>query len=151
MRTARLLSLVLILLAAADLAAVVNVERKKTRTPNLDPVQSDLQQFEGKWDYVVSRGDLAVTIRGGTYTSADSQGNVRLSAVMKIDPTKNPKWLDMVYTAGPLKGQTLLALYELKGDTLTLCIQMNGKDRPAAFRAENNQDLCVLKRHKKAR
>jgi uncharacterized protein (TIGR03067 family) len=144
-----MLAFTVILLAAADLAAVVDPDRKKTRTPNVDPVKEELKQLEGKWDYAVSRGDLAVTIQAGTYTSADSKGNVRLAAVMKLDPTKKPKWLDMVYIAGPLKGQTLMALYEVKGDTLTLCIHMSGKDRPTAFQGGNNCDLCVLKRQKK--
>jgi uncharacterized protein (TIGR03067 family) len=146
-----MLAFTIILLAAANLAAVVDPDRKKTRTPNVDPVKDELKQLEGKWDYAVSRGDLAVTIQAGTYTSADSKGNVRLAAVMKVDPTKKPKWLDMVYIAGPLKGQTLLALYEVKGDTLTLCIHMSGKDRPTALQGGGNIDLCVLKRQKKAR
>jgi len=152
MLKARLLASIILLLGAADLAAVVDrLNRKKVRTPNFDPVQEDMKRLEGGWDYAISRGDLAVTIRAGTYTSADSKGNVRLAAVMKIDPNHTPKWLDMTYIAGPLKGQTLQAIYELKGDTFTLCIQMDGQGRPTAFRRDGNCDLCVLQRPKKAR
>jgi uncharacterized protein (TIGR03067 family) len=148
-RLAKGIALSTLCLLAGDLGAVVNRVDHKTRTPNVNPVQDELKRLEGGWDYAVSRGDLAVTIRNGTYTSADSKGNVRLAAVMKIGPAKNPKWLDMVYIAGPLKGQTLFALYELKDDTLTLCIQMDGTGRPTAFRADGNFDHCVLKRQKK--
>jgi hypothetical protein len=44
-----------------------------------------------------------------------------------------------------------MALYELKGDTLTLCIQRSGKDRPTALKGGGTCILCVLKRQKKAR
>jgi hypothetical protein len=91
MRKAQMLAFTVLLLAAADLAAVVDPDRKKTRTPNVDPVQQGLKQLEGKWDIAVSLSDLAVTIQGGIFTSADSKGNVRVAAVMKIDPAKKPK------------------------------------------------------------
>jgi uncharacterized protein (TIGR03067 family) len=152
MSKARLLGFIILAVATSDLAAVVDrMDRKKVRTPNYDPVKEDMKRLEGAWDYAVSRGDLAVTIRAGTYTSADSKGNVVLAAVMKIDPTRTPKWLDMTYIAGPLKGQTLQAIYELKGDMFTLCIQMDGTGRPNAFRKDGNFDFCVLRRQKKAR
>ena len=149
MRRHGLITLTVVLWAAADLSAVADRPDKKKQKP--DPVKEELKRLEGVWDYAVSRGDLHVTIRNGQYTSADSKGKVALSARMKIDPTKSPKWLDMVYTAGPYQGTTLAALYELKGDTLTLCIALSGVSRPTALQQGAKYDLCTLRRRKKTK
>jgi uncharacterized protein (TIGR03067 family) len=147
MRRHGLITLTVVLLAAANLSAVADRPDKKKK--KADPVQEELKKLEGVWDYAVSRGDLHVTIRGGVYTSTDSKGKVTLSARMKIDPTKSPKWLDMVYTAGAYQGTTLTALYDLKGDTLTLCIALPGNSRPTALQQQGGKyDLCTLKRRK---
>jgi hypothetical protein len=41
----------------------------------------------------------------------------------------------MRYSAGFYKGQTLMGIYELKGDTLRIYIDISGKVRPQAFPA----------------
>ena len=146
-RLQALLALAVLVAGSADLGAVPDRPDKKKK--NLDPVKEEYKRLEGVWNYAVSRGDLHVTIRNGVYTTVDSKGNVSLSAFMKIDPTKKPKWLDMVYRAGAYKGQTLTAIYELKGDTLTLCIQVRGNGRPSVLRGDSNYDLCTLRRAKK--
>jgi len=54
---------------------------------------------------------------------------------IQIDPTKAPKTLDSTVATGEEKGQTLLAIYELKDDVLRVCFAMPGDPRPTEFSA----------------
>ena len=56
----------------------------------------------------------------------------------KTDETKTPHELTIVGTDGPNKGKTILAIYELKGGTLTVCYDMSGKAFPKKFESEPN-------------
>jgi uncharacterized protein (TIGR03067 family) len=54
---------------------------------------------------------------------------------VKIDPGKTPKTMEITGTDGPNKGKTMLAIYELKGDTLRVCYDLGGKAYPKEFTA----------------
>jgi len=45
-----------------------------------------------------------------------------------------PAAMDIVGTNGPNKGKTFLAVYELKGDKLEICYDLEGKTRPTEFK-----------------
>lgn len=72
------------------------------------------------------------------------------AGTVKLDPTKTPKALDVVGVEGPNKGKTFPAVYELDGDTLKVCYDLDGKTRPAEFKsaAGTKQFLAVYKRRK---
>jgi uncharacterized protein (TIGR03067 family) len=129
---------------AADLAAVPDRPMKK---PRRDPIKEELALLEGFWSYVAPNNNH-VTIHNGTYTVTNPQGGIVLSADMIIDPRKNPKWLNMRYSAGFYKGKTLLGIYELKSGTLRLYIDTTGQVRPAAFPTGGGTSL---KRQKQAK
>jgi uncharacterized protein (TIGR03067 family) len=129
---------------AADLAAVPDRPVKKTRR---DPVKEELARLEGSWTYVGGNVNR-VTIRGGVYTVTTPQGQIALSANMHLDPTKEPKWLNMEYSAGFYKGQTLMGIYELKGDNLRLYMDTSGKVRPTAFPQGRGTTLVRQKKAK---
>ncbi len=62
----------------------------------------------------------------------------KTSAPTETDETKTPHELTIVGTEGPNKGKTFLAIYELKGGTLTVCYDMSGKAFPKKFESEPN-------------
>ena len=68
----------------------------------------------------------------------------------KLDPTKKPKQIEAVRTKGPEKGQKMVGIYELDGDTFKVCFAAPGKDRPTEFKsaAGSGHRLLVLKREK---
>lgn len=68
----------------------------------------------------------------------------------KIDDTKTPKELDIKGEEGPNKGKTMLAIYELDGDTLKVCYDLEGKKRPTEFKTASGtkQFLAQYKRVK---
>jgi len=68
----------------------------------------------------------------------------------KIDSTVTPTIIDLTVTEGDQKDTTMEGIYELKGDTLKLCIKVVGKERPSKFETSENSNtaLIVLKREK---
>jgi uncharacterized protein (TIGR03067 family) len=65
-----------------------------------------------------------------------------------IDESKNPATIDLSIKDGPVKEGKSLGILKLEGDTLTLCYQFGGTERPTKFEstAENGAHLFVLKK-----
>jgi uncharacterized protein (TIGR03067 family) len=68
---------------------------------------------------------------------------------ISVDPTKSPKLISLIPLNDKMEDDGYqpirLGIYELKGDTLTIC---SGADRPDSFEVvpdSKNQDLLVLK------
>jgi uncharacterized protein (TIGR03067 family) len=64
---------------------------------------------------------LKLTIQGDKYVYAYAGVERTFAAAYKIDPTKNPKEMDVTFEEGPEKGNTMLAIYSLEGDELRIC------------------------------
>jgi uncharacterized protein (TIGR03067 family) len=58
--------------------------------------------------------------------------------------------MDITGTEGPNKGKTMLAIYELEGDSMKVCYDMSGKERPTEFKTKPGtaQFLAKYKREK---
>jgi uncharacterized protein (TIGR03067 family) len=54
---------------------------------------------------------------------------------VKLNTSASPKAIDLVARNGPPKGKTAPGIYQLDGDTLRLCLAMEGAERPAKFPA----------------
>jgi uncharacterized protein (TIGR03067 family) len=94
--------------------------------------------------------DTKLVLSAGRYTYHTQQLD---QGTYKLIPTKEPKALkamDVTGVEGPNKGRTLLAIYELAGDTMRICYDLDGKLRPDAFttRAGTQQLLIIYKRAK---
>lgn len=62
----------------------------------------------------------------------------------KRNSKADPKTLDITGTDGPNKGRTILAIYERKGDTLKVCYDLTGKNRPAEFKTLAGSQLFLV-------
>jgi uncharacterized protein (TIGR03067 family) len=60
-----------------------------------------------------------------------------------LDPKKVPKTMDIFPTSGDNNGKTLLAVYELTGDKLTICYSLTPTVRPENFSPDSNTLLVV--------
>jgi uncharacterized protein (TIGR03067 family) len=145
--TARLCVL-LPLLLAAPLAA----DEKKA-------ADKDLEALEGKWvfetlvvggvdEYKDGAPKVVIQFKGGKGEFVE--GNVvpdYRTFKFKIDPTTDPKCLDVTFID---KGETMEAIYELKGDELKICVHAGGKERPTKFESPEGSPLvlAVAKRQK---
>lgn len=60
-----------------------------------------------------------------------------------LDAKKFPKTMDIFPTQGDNNGKTLLAVYEIEGDKLTICYSLSPGVRPASFEPDSNTLLTV--------
>src|SRR5262245_59404937 len=122
------------------------------------PLSQEMAALQGTWVFVgleVDGSQVAdelftgskIIVQGETFTSTSRAADYK--GTFKVDATKQPKTIDMKYTAGPEKGKTSRGIYELDGDTWKICLSFAGKDRPAEFntRPGDSQVLEILKRH----
>jgi uncharacterized protein (TIGR03067 family) len=97
------------------------------------------------------RKSIKLVVKDDTYTV--TIGKTVDQGTVKLKPTAKPKELDITGTDGPNKGKTILAIYELDGDTLRVCYDLGGKNRPTAFESKEGTQLFLVtyKREKPSR
>lgn len=116
-------------------------------------VKEEMKQLDGAW--APAKAELAgqslpdetlktmkLVLAGGNY-KLEVNGTVADQGTLTIDPAKKPKAMDIKGTEGPNKGKTFLAIYELKGDSLRICYDLTGKERPTEFKAELKKGLFL--------
>jgi uncharacterized protein (TIGR03067 family) len=88
------------------------------------------------------RKTIKLVIKDDKYTV--TVGTQADQGTVKRMPSATPKALDITGTEGPNKGKTILAIYELKGDTLRVCYDLSGKKRPTEFKTESGTQLFLV-------
>jgi uncharacterized protein (TIGR03067 family) len=118
--------------------------------------KTDAELLEGRWEVVTldrgggpqpRKGDDAEIYwefkSGKLFIGADD-GETRSWRKLEVDPTTNPKQLsfgwETVFTG--------LAVYEIDGDTLNVCVNQLEQPRPTEFKGSRIADSYVLKRAK---
>jgi uncharacterized protein (TIGR03067 family) len=113
-----------------------------------DQVNKELMKLEGKWILLKGEND------GKTLTEEDMKdsllvivgnkhtvkvGDTKIVGTHKVDPTGRPKTIDAMDTEGPFKDKTVLGIYEIQGDTFTVCFAPPGKPRPLEFTTKSGK------------
>jgi uncharacterized protein (TIGR03067 family) len=88
------------------------------------------------------RKAIRLEVRDGKYTV--TVGEQPDKGTIKLNPSARPKELDIAGTEGPNKGRTILAIYRLEGDTLTVCYDLSGKSRPTEFKSTAGTQLFLV-------
>jgi uncharacterized protein (TIGR03067 family) len=115
-------------------------------------VPTDLDRLQGTWRIAKLEMDgrtasapefdgAAIAISGKTFTSI--MPGSTYAGTIRVDETKSPKTLDLLFTTGPQKGTINPGIYKLRGDTWTMCLAMRGKTRPKTFATKANTGLVV--------
>jgi uncharacterized protein (TIGR03067 family) len=115
--------------------------------------KEDAKSMEGTW--LAASAELAgqpwpeELVKSIKLEMMDSQYTVTVGrAVDKgkvtIDPSKKPKAIDVTGTDGPNKGKTFLAIYEVTKDTLKVCYDLSGKERPTEFKTKAGTQLFLV-------
>jgi uncharacterized protein (TIGR03067 family) len=148
MRPTLLLAALLPLFLAAD-------------APKDDPGKKDLDRMQGDWaaeSYTVGGMKLPDdeaqsifrSVKGDEYAIYHFRKQIGKGR-FTLDATRKPKQIDAMPANAPKDSKPMLGIYEVDGDTLTICIAQAGKDRPTAFESKEGSDstLIVWKREKK--
>jgi uncharacterized protein (TIGR03067 family) len=143
--------------------------------PKKDVSREDAKRFQGTWAVVsvevngkpgeTFAGTMKVV--GGKYTFYSKKGKKQEEMHYRLDATRNPKTIDFTRESNPYKPGNrgdgnrsaaspylsrpyMQGIYELKGDTLRLCLRAPHKGRPRAF-TSRGQLFITLKRVKRER
>jgi uncharacterized protein (TIGR03067 family) len=92
------------------------------------------------------RKSIKLVIGDGKYTV--TVGKEPDKGTVKLDPSKKPKSMDITGVEGPTKGKTILAIYEMTGDTLKICYDLSGNARPTAFKTTTGSRLFLVTYHR---
>jgi uncharacterized protein (TIGR03067 family) len=124
-------------------------------------VEKELKKFQGAWTFesleTGGKMEPAADFKGMTLTFEGDKHTVKNGdeviqvGTQKLDPSKSPKTIDVTMTAGPNKGAVMLGIYEISGDTLKVCFDLEGKKRPTEFKSASGSQtfVAVHKRVKK--
>ena len=61
-----------------------------------------------------------------------------------VDHAAFPQTMDIVGREGPNAGRTMLAIYELSADRLTVCYDLDGSKRPVDMKSQEDQLLLTI-------
>lgn len=139
---------VLCLITLASLSAAVRADDK-----------DEWKKLAGKWNIekaVLMGSDSTEIFKTAKLTVDEGKYSVEFGdqvdkGTIKLDTAKKPKQMTIESTDGPNKGKTIMAIYELDGDTCKICYALEGKDAPKGFESkEGTQTLYIVyKRDKK--
>jgi uncharacterized protein (TIGR03067 family) len=128
-----------------------------------DAAAKELEKLQGTWSTVSAKlngealpdglvTDLKFVVQKDKVAVKGDAQILREFAqgTLKLDPSTTPKALDFKVGKGDRKGDVIEGIYQLKGDELTVCARLVGKERPAKFEspADSNVVLIVVKREK---
>lgn len=88
--------------------------------------------------------------RGG-YEIIDRANHVVDSGDYRVDATVSPWSMDIIGVSGPNAGRTMLAIFELQGDRLTVCYDLEAASRPQDMQPLEDQLLLVITYQRAAR
>jgi uncharacterized protein (TIGR03067 family) len=128
-----------------------------------DAVKKDVAKLQGTWTATSLRWNgKDMPTDGKTaiqFVFKDNQATVKSSKAVekeyakitfKLDPSTEPRLVDLIISAGVQKDAKIEGIYRIKDDELTICAKVFGMDRPAAFESPDGSSivLIVLKREK---
>lgn len=116
-------------------------------------VEKEFKKFHGVWTFAsVEAGGtkvpadelkgLTVTFAADKYTVKKGDEVIQVGS-QKLDPSKSPKAIDVKVTEGLKKGAVMLGIYQIDGDTLTVCFDEAGKKRPTEFKSAAGSETFV--------
>lgn len=85
---------------------------------------------------------IRLEVKDDQYTTA--VGPALDKGACKRDTKTSPKRVEIIGSEGPNKGKTILAIYERKGDALTICYDLSGQNYPAEFKTAAGTKLYLV-------
>jgi uncharacterized protein (TIGR03067 family) len=86
---------------------------------------------------------LRLTLTQNRYKT-EKGSEVLFDSSYTVDPSKNPKQINMIGTEGDLAGKEAPGIYALEGDVLRICYVMPGLARPEAFESASGSKAFLV-------
>jgi uncharacterized protein (TIGR03067 family) len=83
-------------------------------------------------------------LSAGGYRIVDRSNRVVDAGALRIDEHSRPATMDIVGRTGPNAGRTMRAIFALEGDELTVCYDLEGRERPADMQPQAEQLLLRI-------
>jgi uncharacterized protein (TIGR03067 family) len=122
--------------------------------PPGDVVKAELERHQGVWvatssiyDGQAAPEQLVRSIKRivtGDHVVWKRDGESFAGTKIELDPTREPKAIDVIPDGGPYRDRYVLGIYKLEGDKLTICMADPGQPRPKEFKAEKGS-RCTLR------
>jgi uncharacterized protein (TIGR03067 family) len=105
-------------------------------------MHTDIELLQGSWSITSLAIDgqemrASMFAKAGIVVNANRFTSIGMGAeyegTLEIDPSTNPRQLNMQFDVGPGKGNVNPCIYEIVGDVWRLCISTRGTVRPPAF------------------
>jgi hypothetical protein len=104
-----------------------------------DDAPKDAEKLQGAW--------TATSWKRGDAEFPKGINRISSKGMLKIDAAKST--IDFIPEDGPAKGKSLLGIYKVEGDVLTLCFSAAGQARPKEFKTgDRNTVLATYERKK---
>jgi uncharacterized protein (TIGR03067 family) len=105
---------------------------------------NDAQAVQGSWKPVQAElagqamsdtvlKSISLKLENGQYDV--SVAGAADKGTYTIDAASTPKGMSITGVDGPNKGKTYPAIYQLAGDTLRICYNLSGSERPTEFKS----------------
>ena len=116
-------------------------------------LEKDVRIIQGTWTFESSEAGgkalpagelkgLILTFEGDKHTVKKGDEVIQVGT-QKLDSSKSPKTIDVTMTEGVNKGAVMLGIYEIDGDTLKVCFDVEGKKRPTEFKSAPGSENFV--------
>jgi uncharacterized protein (TIGR03067 family) len=118
-------------------------------------VKEEKKQLKGAWKLVSVTEDgkpvlsktlkkrKAIAIFRGKHMLGWMDNQLVNDSVYKVDPSQNPKAIDITDTRGKYRGKKQHGIYEIEGNTLKISYCRPGKKRPAEFDTKDGSGCTV--------
>ena len=83
-------------------------------------------------------------LEAGAYRIIDRSNRVVDGGRYRVNADAAPATMDIIGGTGPYAGRTMLAIYELRGDELTVCYDLERSERPANLKAQDEELLLSI-------
>ncbi len=83
-------------------------------------------------------------LRDGVYEIFDSADHLVDTGDYNADDSVSPQELDILFVTGPNAGRQMRAIYELEGDRLTVCYDLESDTRPETMQPLQDQLLLSI-------
>jgi len=124
-------------------------------SPADEETERDQKRIQGTWQAVSGEvagqnlpkqrvEDLTIAFAGQKVTVTTSNGS--RESTYRLDATKKPRAIDLTDE----NGRMAPGIYEFEGDTLRICVNQGGSERPTSFRTrpDTRLRLYVFQRKK---